>query len=1144
MFITNNLNPAPDTKVEPADTPKVADVFNGLVPNCDGFDMLVGFFYFSGFKLLADTLRDNPQTQLRVLVGMEAERVCGKVVEMAGKSAEDASFDEIRESYIASLGKAMRAEEFDTAKFHERFSLFIEMLRNGRLQMRRTRDPNHAKLYIFHLSKAKRIIPGADTFWVTGSSNFSEPGLALRDELNVGMLQWGAKEAQEYFDKLWNEAVPLTEDPETKRRILNILENGSVASPVTPYEAYMLVLRAYIKNQTKTLNTARADEILKDAGMDPKKYQKDAVAQALAKLDAYHGCILADVVGLGKSVVASLLGALSRKRGLILCPPGLVGDPDKRNSGWWQYVRDFKLNDWIVCSRGKLDDVLSMLEKDPDFDIVVVDEAHAFRNPATTGYEKLAQICAGREVLLLTATPFNNRPDDLAAMLRLFSPGRNSPFVPGGDLDGRFRQLSGEFANLLDLRKAIVRKDWNRIEEALRRCGISVASTGHDADLGLVRQAADRYGKRITRALRQIMEKVVIRRNRLDLKADPEYREEIKDLPEVKPPMPQFFELTPEQNAFYDRVVTDWFGEDGAFRGAAYRPDDYTTKKDGQDNSQQNIFLILRNILVLRFESSFGAFKKSMENMLAFLESVKTMVDRLGYYVYARDIMEKVMAVDDELEAIKLLNDLVTKRLAERERTGRTAQNRDLEYNVRDKVNFRGQEFLADIDRDIALLKHILSEMAAVNLVADDPKADALVSVLKKVLAGTHPAIAAKAQEPKRKVIVFTAYTDTLVHLQDKLEKEFKKRVLTVSGENFGKKTRETLVANFEASKSVEHPLDDYDILLATDKLSEGFNLNRAGLVVNYDIPWNPTRVIQRVGRINRIGQKVFDNLYIFNFFPTVKGQTLVQNKETAQAKMFAIHELLGEDAQIFSAEETPTAAALFEKLSLFPEEEGQMDLFSQLRAECKKQEEWLRKNHPDILDKLESLPPQVKAAWAGHPHGTFLFRQRGPGLFAIVHTPESGKIEQWTLEDAIKEIRCKFDTKAEAFDPSFWTGPDKDGKITEKGGIYCQLRAFTPQSRPPQGGASPNALARHNIAKFKPGLPPDLASFASDLEIDLREYLTLPPRTVAALAENHDAKSFEKTLWRIFSRYRADHFARIRGQFGPDEIVATIEKH
>ena len=86
--------------------------------------------------------------------------------------------------------------------------------------------------------------------------------------------------------------------------------------------------------------------------------------------------------------------------------------------------------------------------------------------------------------------------------------------------------------------------------------------------------------------------------------------------------------------------------------------------------------------------------------------------------------------------------------------------------------------------------------------------------------------------------------------------------------------------------------------------------------------------------------------------------------------------------------------------------------------------------------------------------------------------------------------------------------------------------------------------MARNNIAKFKAGLPSDLASFASDLEIDLREYLTLPPRTVAALAENHDAKSFEKTLRRIFSRYRADHFARIRGQFGPDEIVATIEKH
>lgn len=1121
----------------------LAKTMNELLEKTSSLDMLVGFFFFSGFGTVADTLRKKPGTTLRVLVGMEAERLCGRVVETEAAGGGGDS-DSIREAYLASLRRAMASESLDEAAFHGRFALFVEMVRDGRLQMRRTRETNHAKLYLFHVEERHRLLAKQEVYWITGSSNFSTPGLKTRNELNVGVGDWGGEKAVEYFEELWNDSVPLTEDPATKARILDVLETGSVAAEVTPYEAYLLVLRAYVENQTHALNAARAEELLKRAGMTPMKYQLDAVAQALAKLEAWHGCILADVVGLGKSVVASLLGALSRKRGLVLCPPGLVGDATAKDSGWWEYVAKFGLHDWQVCSRGKLDDVLAMLERDPDFDLVVVDEAHAFRSRATAGYEKLAQICAGRDVLLLSATPFNNRPDDLAALLTLFSPGKNSPFVPGGDLDGRFRQLSAEFAGLLRLRKAIVKKDWAEIEAALRACGISGVATGQGADFALVRKAADRYGRRITKALRQIMEKVVIRRNRLDLKADPEYAKEVEGLSAVRPPKAQYFELTEEQNGFYDRVVADWFGRGGAFHGAAYRPYAYEKNQEGQDNSQQNIYKILLNILVLRFESSFGAFEKSIRNMLGFLENVKRTVDRIGHYVYARDIQEKILAIEDEGEALEWMRKLVEERLAERERTGRTAQNRDLDYNVKDRKNFRGDDFLRDLGEDIALLKKILGEIGELELVRNDPKADALVAALRKAVGGRHPDVECEPGSPKRKIIVFTAYTDTLKHLYAKLTKAFGDRVLAVSGENFGKSRRGELTGNFDASVAEEYQVDDYDVLLATDKLSEGFNLNRAGLVVNYDIPWNPTRVIQRVGRINRIGRKVFDNLYIFNFFPTVKGQGLVQNKETAQAKMFAIHEILGEDAQIFSAEETPTAAALFERLGLFPEEKDQMDLFSQLRAEWRKQTAWLRRNHPETLERLEKFPARVKTAWSGNPRATFLFRRRGPGLFAIVHNPESGQIEQWTLEDAIKEIRCAFDTRPEPFDPSFWTGPDETGKPSEACGIYKRLQTFAPKTKQPQGGTSPNAIARQNLARFRTGLPADLAAFASDVETDLREYLTLPPKTMASLAERHDAASFEKTLRRIASRYRPDHFARLRAQFGGDEIIATVQKN
>src|SRR5690625_547125 len=125
---------------------------------------------------------------------------------------------------------------------------------------------------------------------------------------------------------------------------------------------------------------------------------------------------------------------------------------------------------------------------------------------------------------------------------------------------------------------------------------------------------------------------------------------------------------------------------------------------------------------------------------------------------------------------------------------------------------------------------------------------------------------------------------------------------------------------------------NDFQILITSDKLSEGFNLNRAGAIINYDIPWNPTRVIQRVGRINRIGKKVFDELYLFNFFPSETGADYVKSREIASQKMYMIHNALGEDAQIFDLEEEPSASGLYKRMNEDPEEEGEKNLLTEIR--------------------------------------------------------------------------------------------------------------------------------------------------------------------------------------------------------------------
>ena len=205
-------------------------------------DILVGFFYFSGVKVMTDALRKNKDIRLRVLVGMEAERYCGQLVEVAngikGESANDT-----RTRFYASLRHILGDEKLDKQSFHDRLGIFVEMLMEGRLEIRKTLDPNHAKLYLFTMDEEHRSL--REKVWLTGSSNFSAPGLSLRDELNVEVCDFGAAEASLYYEQLWMKAVPLTEDEEQRNTLLEIIIDLAI-------KRYCVIMTAHGVNTTKT----------------------------------------------------------------------------------------------------------------------------------------------------------------------------------------------------------------------------------------------------------------------------------------------------------------------------------------------------------------------------------------------------------------------------------------------------------------------------------------------------------------------------------------------------------------------------------------------------------------------------------------------------------------------------------------------------------------------------------------------------------------------------------------------------------------------------------------------------------------------------------------------------------------------------
>ncbi|MCS6868129.1 SNF2-related protein, partial [Thermus sp.] len=337
-----------------------------------------------------------------------------RLIELEQNYARESNAD-VAEDFARRLQQALSHPRMDFPGFPEQARFFLELLRNGRLELRACREPTHAKLYLFKVKPdLLGLLPAGGSF-ITGSSNLTYGGLEGQLEFNVEIKDYGFPEAEAFFDKLWDDAAPIR----NIARIEEIIKRGSLAAEPTPLEVYALLLQRYLEAQQRPLEREGPRAFLERAGYTPYLYQLEAMENLLTVLEQHGGAILADVVGLGKSVVASLVGREWGGRGLILAPPHLIGEVGEY--GWADYLERFGLYDWRIYSTGKLEEALAFLQgPGRDVGLVVVDEAHRFRNPETRDYALLSAITRGRRVLLLTATPINNRPQDVYALLRLF----------------------------------------------------------------------------------------------------------------------------------------------------------------------------------------------------------------------------------------------------------------------------------------------------------------------------------------------------------------------------------------------------------------------------------------------------------------------------------------------------------------------------------------------------------------------------------------------------------------------------------------------------------------------------------------------------------------------------------------------------
>lgn len=872
------------------------DRFNKILNNnVQFFDVLVGYFRSSGFYKMYESMEKVEKT--RILVGLNLDK---KSVEMIHTAKNDVQIDftsnkEAKEKYSTEVSEEIASSE-DTKDVEIGIKKFIEFIKNGKLEVRvYPHHPIHAKVYIMRKDQEKSEDFGKV---ITGSSNFSKLGLLDQLEFNVELKDSrDVMFALDKFEELWKESINVTDE------YVEQAQSSWIREDITPYELFLKCLYEYFKEE---INQDKVDA--KSLGLPPGfmklQYQLHAVTRAEKILATYNGVFISDVVGLGKTYIGAMLAKRLRGRKLIICPPVLK---DNWERVLWEFDAPAK-----VESLGKLDSILKM---DSDsYDYVFIDEAHRFRNDDNSTYPKLHEICNGKKVVLISATPQNNYIKDIANQIYLFQNRKNSNIIPNQkDLEGFFRKL----------------------EQRLKKF-----DKGTPEYLEVSKEVS-------TEIREKVLNHIMVRRTRKEIMKYYQKDLEAQGLtfPTLNTPEKIVYEFDSEVEVAFNRTLDTI----KVLSYARYKTLTYLKEVPAKYKSllvgQQNMGGFMKGILLKRLESSFYAFNKTLDRFIESYENFIKMYD------------SGVVYVSKKYNVYDLMN---------------SGEEEKLEFIVEkeDAFKFKSEDFndifIEDIKLDLANLKSIKRMW---NPIEHDPKLDKFIDDLKsnKLLK-------------KAKILIFTESKETAWYLKENIDKHFKKQTILFTGGS--KETlRETIKDNFNPDMTKSQQKDDYRILVTTDVLAEGISLHRANVIVNYDLPWNPTRIMQRVGRINRVGTK-HDNIYVFNFFPSSQVSEHMSLEENITSKIQAFHDTLGEDFKYLSEDEEVDTYGIFGK-TLYDklnskeslqendfEEDSTLKYLQIIRD--------LRDENEQLFMKIKNYPRKIRSAKYLDNDGTLTFFRKG----------------------------------------------------------------------------------------------------------------------------------------------------------------------
>lgn len=1019
-------------------TQTMLDALKNALTTSDKVDIEVGYFYFSGFELLANELKDK---QIRILVGKQIDpKAVPEIVSMQQQTGKSIDFDRFQLRGLYSSRSERKADYFDgfTRLFNETqifddsssqnaYKIFEKKIIDGSLQIKLSNSDQHGKIYLIHNKSEFNHggdMPGTRFM---GSSNLTYNGLLEQGELNdVTYDKQQFIDGMQKFESMWLDAENIdvaTIDNQTEfKETINKLWINTVEKP---YLMYIRVLHELFNQEDKT-DIASPSQITEDQFFD-LEYQLDAIRMGIRKTEQYGGVIIADVVGLGKSIIASAIAYNVSKKDksniVIISPPHLIPQ-------WEEYQANFHLPGTQVFSSGKIKEAYNWCFNQIRGPItIIIDEAHRYRNELTDDYMLLHQLVRSNQnnkVIVLTATPFNNDPKDVFALVKLFQTPGQSTIRSVDNLSIRFRELIERYRKL----RSGMRSDKLSIDE------ISIET------------------KDISKELKRLIEPVIIRRSRLDLQRITRYRDNLIkqgiEFPEIDGPTLLEYDLG-DLFDLYVSTLEKFTSEENGLIGARYKPVTYVLEEykellknkigpqiDDIDltSAQTNLAKFMKRLLVMRFESSKQAFAITLQNMIDSNKFIAKWYNEYGQV----PILKKGRIPDPDSFEFDTDDDIV-KEINEQ---FNDASNNKHKLLFIDK-DWLKKSFIQEVELDIKLLESIQEQWFGKNSIKDfDPKLDYLKNKIIELLNSN----------PERKIIIFSAYADTVDYLGVELKKIGFNRTFKYTAKDASKAYREELKQNFDAGIKQDLQKNDYDILVATDALSEGYNLHRAGIIFNYDIPFNPTRVIQRIGRINRINKKVFDRLHIFNFFPTSVGEEQTRIKQISTLKMNLINSVVGSDTKTLTDNE--------ELKTFYEDNDVEKLLKKQLdKATTESDEESWDAIH---REKYDQTPKSViKEAMEVRPRSRVVRKnQKQEGCIAF---GKRGNNSVFAIKNDTNEAQV---VSAEQVLPFFVANEDEDGFAPDN--EYNQLfvlireKLFEKSKLPKIGGNRAEAIQRLNV--------------------------------------------------------------------------------